>query len=132
MKKITCGVNLEKIGSLGICGSESLECFESNSKLKSIGYKAFSENPKLKTVILNAGLEYIDDKTFDECPSLEYVVIPASVIDIGYRAFSSGNIYIEVESKPEKWDNSFYGGTAKVFWAGEWEYNENGIPVPIE
>ena len=132
IKMLMCGENLEKIG-VGACKKmESLECFKANSQLKSIGYKAFSENPKLKTVILNAGLEYIDDKAFDECPSLEYVVIPASVIDIGYRAFSSGNIYIEVESKPEKWDKSFYGGTAKVFWAGEWEYNENGTPVPIE
>ena len=130
--KIICGENLEKIGSHSFYGSESLEYFEANSKLKSIGSLAFSQNPKLKTVILNDGLEYIDNKAFDQCPSLEYVVIPASVKDIGYRAFSSGILYIEAESKPEKWDRSFYGGTAKVYWGNEWEYNEEGIPVVIE
>ena len=60
------------------------------------------------------------------------VVIPESVIDIGYLAFTSGTLYIEAESKPAKWDRSFYGGTAKVYWGNEWEYNEEGIPVLIK
>ncbi len=132
IKMIMCGENLEKIGACSFRKMENLEYFKANSQLKSIGRRAFSENPKLKTVILNEGLEYIDDRAFDECPSLEYVVIPASVIDIGYRAFSSGILYIEAESKPEKWDRSFYGGTAKVYWGNEWNYNEEGIPVLIK
>ncbi len=132
IKMIICGENLEKIGACSCRKMENLVYFKANSQLKSIGRKALSENPKLKTVILNEGLEYIDDGAFDECPSLEYVVIPASVIDIGYRAFSSGILYIEAESKPEKWDRSFYGGTAKVYWGNEWEYNEEGVPVVIE
>ena len=132
IKKITCGENLEKIGASSCRKMENLEYFEANSKLKTIGNRALSENTKLKTVILNEGLEYIGDWAFDECPSLEYVVIPKSVIDIGYLAFTSGILYIEAESKPGKWDKFFYGGTAKVYWAGEWEYNEEGIPVPIE
>ncbi len=131
-KKIICGENLEKIGLFAFRNMENLEYFEANSKLKSISRSAISKNPKLKTVILNDGLEYIDKNAFNECPSLEYVVIPASVKDIGYEAFTSGILYIEAESKPEKWDQSFYGGTAKVYWGNEWEYNEEGIPVVIE
>ena len=132
IKMIICGENLEKIGICSCREMENLVYFKANSKLKVIGHRALSENPKLKTVILNEGLEYIGDMAFYECPSLEYVVIPESVIDIGYLAFTSGILYIEAESKPAKWDRSFYGGTAKVYWGNEWEYNEEGIPVVIE
>ncbi len=132
ISKIICGEHMRRICDYALVGFEELKYFESNKNLISIGRGAFYNNPKLKTVILNDGLEYIDNKAFEECPSLEYVVIPASVKDIGYEAFTSGILYIEAEQKPEKWDQSFYGGTAKVYWGNEWEYNEEGIPVVIE
>ncbi|MBQ8292762.1 MAG: leucine-rich repeat domain-containing protein, partial [Bacilli bacterium] len=88
--KITCGINLEKIGLYAMQNMENLEYFKANANLKSLGNGALSNNPKLKTVILNEGLEYIGEKAFAECPNLEYVVIPSSVKDIGYRAFTHG------------------------------------------
>ena len=47
-------------------------------------------------------------------------------------AFSNGNIFCEVSSKPDEWDKDFAVQNAKVYWAGEWEYNEDGIPVAID
>lgn len=63
--------------------------------------------------------------------TFKYTIIPLSVKYIGSKAFKKGNIYCEHESKPDAWDNEFITGTAKVYWAGEWEYNEEGVPVPL-
>ena len=60
--------------------------------------------------------------------NLEYVVIPKSVTFIGMEAFSSGNIFCEVKSKPSGWDDRFAFYKAKVYYADEWEYDENGVP----
>jgi hypothetical protein len=62
----------------------------------------------------------------------KYTVIPISVRYIGKSAFTQGNVYCEHTSKLEIWDDEFISGTAKVYWAGEWEYDENGVPHPIE
>lgn len=132
ISKITCGENLRRIGDFAFYFGKELEYFESNKNLISIGKQAFFDSPKLKTVILNEGLEYIDDMAFAECPSLEYVVIPESVKDIGYEAFTSGILYIEEKFKPVEWDVNFAGKDVIVYWSNEWEYNEEGIPVPIE
>ena len=131
IKLIVCGDNLEKIGGYAIRLMENLDYFKANANLKSLGNGALSNNPKLKTVILNEGLEYIGEKAFAECPNLEYVVIPSSVKDIGYRAFTHGVLYIEAESKPAKWDRGFAGPSTTIYWVNEWEYNEDGIPEPI-
>ena len=61
-----------------------------------------------------------------------YTVIPNSVKYLGKYAFGRGNIYCEQPSKPENWDSKFVFGNAKVYWAGEWEYDENGIPKPVQ
>ena len=103
-----------------------------NESLEKIKYGAFYGCFNLQNVYLNEGLKEIDDYSFYACESLNYVVIPKSVEKIGKEVFSHGIIYCEVESKPAKWDRSFYGGTAKVYWGNEWEYNEDGIPMPIE
>lgn len=38
----------------------------------------------------------------------------------------------EDESKPEGWDDEFYTLNAKVYYAGEWEYDYHGVPKPIK
>lgn len=101
-----------------------------NKELKYIGHTAFIGNSNLKRIIFNDGLECIGRRAFIEC-QLDYVIIPESVIDIDTEAFNSGNIFCESESKPVGWDKDWAIKDAKVYWKGEWEYNSEGIPVPI-
>jgi hypothetical protein len=61
-----------------------------------------------------------------------YTVIPKSVKYIGNFAFENGNIFCEQDCKPESWDSGFVCKKAKVYWAGEWEYDGNGVPRPIQ
>lgn len=96
-----------------------------------INYAAFVKSPNLKRVKLSTNLLKIESYAFYDV-NFEYIVIPKSVEIIEKNAFSKGNIYCEAEYKPSKWDINFATKDAKVYWASEWEYNEEGIPVSIE
>ncbi len=68
---------------------------------------------------------------FIDCANLKTVVIPENVKFIGYGSFSSGTIYVEgYKQKPDAWSEQFAAGDAKVYWAGEWHYDDNGNPTP--
>ena len=110
------------------CNFERLIC---NNQLRLIGAQAFKDNKYLETVILNDGLKEIGNLSFYGCENFEYTVIPLSVEKIGEQAFSHGNIFCEAEAKPNGWADDFYCEQAKVYWKGEWAYNENGKPVPL-
>ena len=59
-------------------------------------------------------------------------IIPKTVEYVGKYAFAGGDIYCEQESMPLNWDPEFITENAKVYWAGEWEYDKKGNPRPIE
>lgn len=66
--------------------------------------------------------------------TFEYTVIPEGVTYLGTKAFSKGNIFCEINrtQKPSNWKPEYLTGTAKIYWKGQWEYNENGVPQPIK
>ena len=102
-----------------------------NEGLEKIEYAAFSNNYSLSSITLNQGLKYIGDYAFSECEKLEWVVIPKSVTHMGWYVFTYGNIFCEVESKPKGWDKDFAYDDARVYYKGEWKYDENNIPYVI-
>ena len=102
-----------------------------NANLETIHCKAFLGCFDLKYVKFNEGLERIGAEAFKECINLEYIVIPESVKEMGCEVFTSGNIFCEAEYKPFDWRDNWATNKAKVYWKGEWEYNSEGIPVPI-
>lgn len=104
--------------------------YENNEKLKKISPSAFTL-PNLIYIVLNDGLLEIERRAFKGCKNLKYAILPNSIIRIYDEVFSSGNIYCDVETKPEGWDENFAVGNAKVYWKGEWDYDENGIPYPL-
>ena len=53
-----------------------------------IGYGAFEENDRIKSVELATGIRRIYNAAFKNCTSLEKVIIPQSVTSIGNNAFS--------------------------------------------
>ncbi len=58
-----------------------------------IGEGAFSDCPRLRTVLMDEGVTYIEDGAFAGCPSLETVAIPSSVTYIGDGAFGGTEFY---------------------------------------
>ena len=40
-------------------------------------------------------------------------------------------IYCEVSSEPQEWNFNWNWSNRPVYWAGQWEYNTEGNPVPI-
>ena len=107
---------------------EELVC---NEGLQYIGSWAFTNATNLKTVKLNNNLKYIGYKAFFDT-GIEYVVIPRSVETILGIAFNNCIIYCEAEEKPSDWyEKCFYEGTT-VYYKGEWEYNSEGVPAPID
>ena len=129
--KVIFNENIKVIGNNAFGRCVSIEEVVLNEGLKYINFAAFINCSKIKNIKIPSSVEYIGMNAFYGCSNLEYIVIPNNVKFIGKDCFSNGNIFCLIESKPEKWDREFYGGTAKVYWAGEWEYNEQGIPVPI-
>ena len=57
--------------------------------IRTIGYKTFASNFKLKKVVLPEGLTEIPDNLCSSCIELEKIVIPESVIKINTEAFSA-------------------------------------------
>lgn len=103
-----------------------------NNNLEKIGPDAFASCFSLSKVELNDKLTYIGSCAFCYDENLSYIVIPKSVEYIGRFAFSHTIVYCEAESKPEGWDDEFYTLNAKVYYAGEWEYDYYGVPKPIK
>lgn len=111
--------------------SAKLEGVKDTNKLEYIGYGAFLDNKSLSKIKLNEGLKHIGGSAFEKCPNLKDAVIPSTVNYIGENAFECSVLYCNVESKPAGWDKKFCSENTKVYWKGEWEYDKDGIPSPI-
>lgn len=101
--------------------------------IKEIAYNAFKDCSQLTTIKLNDGLEMIGNAAFYNCPKLQRVIIPSTVKTCESNAFYGTNcsIYVDLESKPAGWSDSWNGNNNKVYWKGEWEL-VNGVPVPLQ
>ena len=95
--------------------------------VKEIKLSAF-RYAKFEKVIFPSTIKSINSYAFDCCKNLNKVIIPINVEYIGYHAFTNGIVYCEAKRKPDAWDNNFVSEQAKVYWAEEWEYDENGEP----
>ena len=132
LEEVVLNEGLKEIGGDAFSSCISLTKINIPSTVKKILRDAFKGCSALEYIIIPDGVEEIGDSAFSRCSSLEYVVIPDSVLKINNWVFECGNIYCEVAEQPEGWEKRFASGSAKVYWAGEWEYDENGIPHPIE
>jgi len=111
--------------------SEGVETIESSAFLMCESLKSFTFSSTVKKICISA---------FRLCNALEYLVIPKSVEKIEMMAVWECEqlkaIFCEVDEKPDGWSAPFISEGRvpfePVYWGGMWEYNENGIPVPLE
>ena len=86
---------------------------------------------RIKNVSFGKNLQTIGCSAFEGCTSLQTVIIPKNVKYIGLKAFTSGTIYVEgYKQRPDGWAEQFTYGNVKVYWDGEWYYDDNGNPTP--
>ena len=79
-------------------------------------------------------LERIGVGAFDLSKNLKYIVIPKGVKRISYSAFSVFDVIYCEDVDTNDWSDGWNSyGTAEipVYWAGEWEYDDDGNPVPL-
>ena len=118
----------------GFANCTNLEKIIIPDSITTIDSLAFSGCSSLTSITIPSSVTRIGDDAFNACFSLESIVIPDSVTSIGQQAFSfcsSLTIYCEVSSKPSGWNSSFYLFDGSVYWAGEWEYDADGNPIPL-
>ena len=92
LQTVSMSNKVTKIGNDAFAYCYYLNSISLPESLVEVGAGAFSGCSQLYNVILPDGLEKIGDNAFWYCP-ITHVEIPASVTEIGARAFTSENIY---------------------------------------
>ena len=98
-----------------------------------IGESAFASRYNMKTISLPSLITKIEGHAFSGS-ELEYIVIPSSVRTIGMDAFFLCYglvIYCEATGAQSAWDAEWNPQNCTVYYKNSWEYDENGIPKPI-
>ncbi|MBQ8371603.1 MAG: leucine-rich repeat domain-containing protein [Clostridia bacterium] len=100
----------EGIGELII--SEAIDVDGKRYDVNSIGKYAFLNNDDIRTVLIPDGIVAIDRYAFYSCPGL--------------------TVYCEAQEKPSDWSIYWNVSGSPTYWAGEWEYDTEGKPTPIQ
>lgn len=99
--------------------------------VEELGSYSFGGCTSLRQIKIPSSVKKIYRGAFYNCYLLESVIVPKEVLELGSEVFSHGSIYCEAKVKPRGWENDFAVKEAKVYWADEWEYDENGNPKLI-
>ena len=105
----------------------------SNYSVATIGESAFANRDNLKTITIPNSIVKIESHAFSGS-ELEYIVLPSSVKTIGRNAFYlcfDLTIYCEVSAAQSSWDSEWNSWDCQVYYKGQWEYDENGVPTVI-
>lgn len=95
--------------------------------------KAFSGMTTLQSVTIGARVESIGEYAFYNC-KLPYVVIPETVKELGKGCFYTTDPNFIIYSEAEEgsyWNENWRNQKTRVYYKGEWAYDENGVPHVI-
>ncbi len=104
------------------------------SNITKIAKDSMEKLNKVKNITLPSSLIEIGETGLKGLANLEWVIVPASVQIMGEKAFDevskNAKVYCEATSQPTGWNDKWLeNNKVKVYWAGEWELNANGVPV---
>lgn len=98
-----------------------------------IADNAFANMTTLRSVTIGKAVTHVGSSAFENC-KLPYVVIPATVKEIGERCFyttySEFIIFVDMEETGNgcEWGPNWRNQKTRVYYKGEWEYDQNGVP----
>ena len=125
-----------EIGEYAFYGCSYIKTFVLPDNLITIGSHAFS-GCYMKEISIPNSVTTIGDYVFSACHSLTYIVIPSSVENIGNCIFNSMSItfsldiFIDLSVIPDTWNSRWNNENYPIYLQGEWGYNDEGIPTPI-
>ncbi|MBR6516560.1 MAG: leucine-rich repeat domain-containing protein [Bacilli bacterium] len=125
-----------EIGDYAFYGCYCIKTFVLPDNLITIGSHAFS-SCNMKEISIPNSVTTIGDYVFSACHSLTYIVIPSSVENIGKCIFNSMSItfsldiFIDLSVIPDTWNSRWNNENYPIYLQGEWGYNDEGIPTPI-
>ena len=125
-----------EIGDYAFYGCSYIKTFVLPDNLITIGSHAFS-GCYMKEISIPNSVTTIGDYAFSACHSLTYIVIPSSVENIGKCIFNSMSItfsldiFIDLSVIPNTWNSKWNNENYPIYLQGEWGYNDEGIPTPI-
>ena len=133
---LSCKINdnTKIINSQAFSNCSYITNIEIPNSVETIEYAAFDGCSSLTSINLPKSLKLISLEAFRYCRSLESVIIPKSVEFVYNSVFegcSNLSIYCEAESRPNTWNEKWNDSNITVYWAGQWEYDANGNPVPL-
>ena len=128
---------VSEIGRYSFAGKNRITKLTISNTVYKIGNYAFNKCSFLNDVTLSPYLKEIGEYAFSSCSRLNQIVIPKIVTKIGNGAFNSCSsdlkIFCEVSSRPSgyyeySWDQEYWYGSGKPYYAGQWAYDKNGNP----
>ncbi len=151
LKRVVIGNSVKRIKDYAFCNSNSLEEVIIGSKVEEIRQRTFIGNSQLKYIVLPASLVSIPEESY-ESGNAEGI---EPLIQL-FKNSGSPDIFLEITEldlqeltiqqktrdlngniiEPSSSELTTYGfvegwsGTSKIYFVGEWDYDENHKPVP--
>lgn len=110
------------IGEAAFANCTNITSVEMSANTAIIGLMAFASCLNLSDITIPDRVVTIGDYAFYQDKSLTEIYIPESVVNMGWHVFSkfgTFTIYCQAESKPDGWDDSWYGSdysSTTVVW----------------
>ncbi len=118
LKSVVIGNGIKEIPSNAFEDCINLESVTFGNSLEAIYAEAFQNCAKLTNVVLPSSLKEITYRAFAYCDSITSIVIPKGVTKIlnsFYENEKLTDVYCEIESKPEGWDDDWLGNFGESY-----------------
>ncbi|HPV55354.1 MAG TPA: leucine-rich repeat domain-containing protein, partial [Bacilli bacterium] len=93
----------------------------------------FDRCTNLEDFVIPKSVTRIGNSAFYNCNKLKNIIIPSNVTVIEKDAFELKNenpIFSETPNELVGWVFGWKSPNVKVYWAGEWHYDQDGTPIP--
>ena len=139
LEEIVMPDSVFNFNSAGFRNASSLRSITlpNNSRFSAIPVSLFDGCVSLEAIDIPSSVGVIRNRSFAQCISLDYVVLPEDLRQVEALAFtemSEDFVIYSLTKKPNYnriWVENWKDDSIPVYWAGEWEYDEYGVPTPI-
>ena len=139
LEEIVIPDSVFNFNSAGFRNASSLRSISlpNNSRFSAIPASLFDGCVSLESIEIPSSVGVIRNRSFAQCVSLDYVVLPENLRQVEALSFTEMDENFVIYSLTDEptynriWVENWKDESIPVYWAGEWEYNEQGIPSPI-